>query len=77
MMILSQLIYRAERGKTAETYQGFTATVEMEPARRYIIVELDHTRRWRSCREYAEYLRWAAREIEGLQKEIDTHADKR
>jgi len=65
------MIYRAERGKTAETYQGFTATVEMEPKRRFIKIELDVTTRWRSCKEYAEYLRWAAREIEALGKEIE------
>ena len=77
MMILSELRFRAERGKTEATYQGFTATVEMEPARRFIKIELDVTARWRSCKEYAEYLRWAAREIETLQNEIDAHADKR
>ena len=75
-MICTQKHYRAERGKTEASYQGFSATVEMEPARRFIKIELDVTARWRSCKEYAEYLRWAAREIETLQKEIDAHADK-
>ena len=69
-MILTEMRYRAERGKTEATYQGFSATVEMEPGRRFIRIELDNTTRWRSCREYAEYLRWAAREIESLEKEI-------
>ena len=76
MMILSTMQFRAERGKTEATYQGFYATVEMEPKRRFIKIELDNTTRWRSCKEYADYLRWAAREIETLQKEIDAHADK-
>lgn len=69
-MVLTEMRYRAERGKTEATYQGLSATVEMEHGRRFIRIELDNTTRWRSCREYAEYLRWAAREIELLEKEI-------
>jgi hypothetical protein len=65
-MILTEQKYRAERGKKADTYQSFTATVEMEGDRNYIRVELDNLTRWRSKKEYAEYLRWAAKEIEGL-----------
>ncbi len=65
-MILTEQKYRAERGNTAETYQGFTATVEMEGNRRYLTVELDNLSRWRSKEEYADYLRWAADQIERL-----------
>lgn len=65
-MILTRKHYRAERGDTAETYQGFYATVEIEEKRRYLTVELDNLNRWRSKEEYADYLRWAADEIEKL-----------
>jgi hypothetical protein len=65
-MILTEQKYRAERGKTAETYQSFTATVELEGNRRHMIVQLDNLTRWRSKAEYADYLRWAADEIEKL-----------
>ncbi len=65
-MILSEQKYRAERVDTAETYQGFTATVEIEGNRRYLTVQLDNLSRWRSKQEYADYLRWAAEEIERL-----------
>lgn len=65
-MTLTEQKYRAERGNTAETYQSFTATVEMEGNRRYLTVELDNLTRWRSKTEYADYLRWAAEEIERL-----------
>ena len=65
-MILTEKKYRAERGKRAETYQGFSVVMEMEGPRRYITVDLGNTNRWRSTKEYADYLRWAADEIEGL-----------
>lgn len=65
-MTLTEQRYRAERGNTAETYQSFTVTVEMEGNRRYLTVELDNLTRWRSKSEYADYLRWAAEEIERL-----------
>ena len=65
-MILTEQKYRAERGKRAETYQSFTATVEVERDRRFLVVELDNLTRWRSKTEYADYLRWAANEIEKL-----------
>jgi hypothetical protein len=65
-MILTEQKYRAERGNRVETYQSFTATVEVEGDRDYIRVELDNLTRWRSKNEYADYLRWAAKEIEGL-----------
>ena len=58
--------YRAERGKRADTYQSFTATVEVGRDRRFLVVELDNLTRWRSKTEYADYLRWAANEIENL-----------
>lgn len=62
-MKLTEQKYRADRGKTVETYQSFTATVEMEGNRRYLTVELDNLTRWRSKEEYADYLRWASEEI--------------
>jgi protein tyrosine phosphatase len=62
-MILTEKKYRAERGKTAETYQGFTATVEMENNRYFIIVELDNLSRWRSREEWSSYMRWCSEEI--------------
>ena len=65
-MILTEQKYRAERGNRAETYQSFTATVEVGIKRGYLTVELDNLTRWRSKAEYADYLRWAADEIEKL-----------
>jgi hypothetical protein len=65
-MILTEQKYRAERGRTAETYQGFTVTMEMEPGRNFITVELDNLSRWRSTNEYADYLRWVADELENI-----------
>ena len=47
-MKLTEQKYRAERGNTAETYQSFTATVEMDGSRRYLTVEMDNLTRWRS-----------------------------
>jgi hypothetical protein len=65
-MILTEQKYRAERGRTAETYQGFTVTMEMEQNRNFITVELDNLTRWRSTNEYADYLRWVADELENI-----------
>ena len=65
-MILTEKKYRAEREKRAETYQGFSVVVEMENDRKFLRIELDNTSRWRSQKEYADYLRWAAKGIEGL-----------
>lgn len=65
-MILHEQKYRAERGNRLETYQSFTATVESESERNFLTVELDSLNRWRSKEEYADYLRWAASEIEKL-----------
>lgn len=67
-MLLTEKRYRSERGKKADTYQSFSVTVEMEGTRKYLRVELDNLSRWRSPTEYAEYLRWAANEIEALEK---------
>lgn len=64
-MILTEQKYRAERGKRIDTYQGFTVTVE-EGERNYLRIELDNLMRWRSVKECADYLRWAADEIEKL-----------
>ena len=65
-MILTEKRFRAERGKRAETYQGFSVVVEMENDRKFMRIELDNTMRWRSGKEYSNYLRWAAGEIEKL-----------
>lgn len=65
-VILTEKRFRAERGKRAETYQGFSVVVEMENDRKFLRIELDSLSRWRSQKEYADYLRWAAKEIEGL-----------
>lgn len=62
-MILSSQSFYAERGKRSETYQLFTATMEMSGDWHYITVELDHLTRWRSAKEYASFLRWDADEI--------------
>ena len=58
--------YSADRGNKAETYQSFEVTVEMDGRRRFLTVDLGALSRWRSKEEYADYLRWAADEIEKL-----------
>ena len=65
-MILTEQKFRSERGNRAETYQSFTVTVEMEGVRHYLTVEMDNRNGWRSVKEFADYLRWAAGEIETL-----------
>ena len=55
--------YSAERGKTTETYQSLTATVEMGNNRNYVTLELDFMHRWRSKEELSSYLSWAAEKI--------------
>jgi hypothetical protein len=67
-MILTEKKYVAQRGKKAETYQAFSVTMEVEQARKYITVELDHLNRWRSVAEYADYLAWCREEILKLEK---------
>ena len=69
-MILTTKQYRAERGKTAETWQSFYVTVEIEQARRYMQIELDHLTRWRSIEEYQNYLAWVIRELDELKKDM-------
>ena len=65
-MILSEQKYYAERGKTTETYQSFTATVEITNNRQYVTIAPDYLSRWRSKSELADYLRWMAEEVEKL-----------
>lgn len=65
-MILSEQKYYAERGKSAETYQSFTATVEITNNRQYVTIAPDYLSRWRSKTELADYLRWMAEEVEKL-----------
>lgn len=65
-MILTEQKYTAERGKSAETYQSFTATVEIGNNRQYVTIAPDYLSRWRSKTELADYLRWMASEVEKL-----------
>ena len=65
-MKLVEQKYTADRDNTANTYQSFSATMEMSGNRRHIIVEIAFTQRWRSTAEYADYLRWVADEVEKL-----------
>ena len=65
-MILIEQKYTAERGKSAETYQSFTATVEITNNRQYVTIAPDYLSRWRSKTELADYLRWMAAEVEKL-----------
>lgn len=65
-MILSEQKYYAERGKSSETYQIFTATVEINNNRQYVTIAPDFLQRWRSKTELADYLRWMADEVEKL-----------
>ena len=62
-MKLTEQKYTAERGKTTETYQSLTATVEMGNNRNYVTLELDFMHRWRSKEELSSYLKWAAEKI--------------
>ena len=62
-MKLTTCIYSAERGNKAETYQGFTATVEADCDRHSVTLELDNMQRWRSKEDISEYLIWVAREV--------------
>jgi len=65
-MKLTEQRFTADRGNKAETYQSLAVTVEMSGSRRFLVVSLDNMTRWRSKEEYADYLRWAADEIETL-----------
>jgi len=65
-MTLTEKHYRAERGNCAETYQSFSAIVEVENKRKFIRVNINNTDRWRTVQEYTDYLRWVADEVEGL-----------
>ena len=69
-MILTSQQYRGERHKRTDEHQSFTATVEMEGKRKYLIVQLDNFSRWMSKDAYADYLRWVADEIEKLPVEV-------
>jgi len=75
-MILTEKKFRAERGGVYK-YQGFTATLEIEVDRHYLTIQLDNLTRWRSKEEYAEYLRWAADEIESLDIPQETRKSSR
>jgi hypothetical protein len=65
IMILCEKKYYAVR-EVPDSYQILTVTVECEAKRRFITVELDNLDRWRSTKEYADYFRWAANEIEKM-----------
>ena len=66
LMKLSEQRYHADRGDSPESYQSIDITVEAgENLRGYLKFGLmEH--RWRSKAEAADYLRWAANEIESL-----------
>lgn len=70
MIICTQTHYRAERSKTAETWQGVNFVVEVENKRNYIKFELDHPNRWRSAAEIKDYLAWVITQVDLLEKEL-------
>lgn len=67
-MKLTERHYHADRGETPDSYQTLDV-IQEEPNehcdRQYIRFSL-MDQRWRSKREAAAYLRWAAKEIEQL-----------
>lgn len=64
-MKLTERKYRAARGECTDTYQTLEVTQEAEGVRNYIRFNLMETR-WRDPTEAADYLRWAAGELETL-----------
>ena len=68
-MILTEKRFIASRGKTAETYQSMAIIREVNNCgRNYLKIEIDNIHRWRTGKEYADYLRWCASQIEELCK---------
>lgn len=60
---------RAIKG-VADSYQEVTVTRDTGHPRGYITVEVGYMQRWRSVKEAVDYLRWAANEIEKLEKKF-------
>lgn len=65
-MKLTEQRYYASRGNTADDHQTLEVVREVEGKRHYIRFTLME-QRWRSPEEAAEYLRWAASQIETLE----------
>lgn len=70
MIVCTQKHYRAERGKTAETWQGVRFVLEVEHNRHFIQFDLDHLHRWRSTAEVKDYLAWVIAQVDLLEKEL-------
>lgn len=64
-MKLTEQKYHADRGNTANSYRDLDVIVEEDNNRHYIQFRLMENC-WRSKEEAADYLRWAAEEIERL-----------
>jgi hypothetical protein len=66
-MTKTQIHYHADRNTSpvAECYQSLDVVQELGNNRQYIQFRLMETR-WRSVDEAADYLRWAATELEKL-----------
>lgn len=68
-MQLTEKRFHADRGKTAETYQSMSIIREVDNCgRNYLKIEIDNCQRWRTGKEYADYLRWCASQLEELCK---------
>ncbi len=64
-MKLTEQHYTASRGDGADDYQSLDVVKEAEGSRNYLRFKLME-QRWRSPQEAADYLRWAADQVEGL-----------
>ena len=64
-MKLTEMKYYACRGDDSDAYQDIDVVVEAATNRHYITFKLMEYR-WRSKEEAADYLRWAAEQIERL-----------
>ena len=64
-MTKTEIHYHADRGDCADDYQSLDLVQELGNNRQYIKFTLMENR-WRSPKEAAEYLRWAAEEIDKL-----------
>lgn len=61
----TEIKYHAERGTHVEDYQYLEVTQETDNNRQYIRFALME-QRWRDPKSAADYLRWAANEVEKL-----------
>lgn len=69
-MKLIEKHYESSRGNCHDSYQTLSVTLEAEEKGRAFIRFTLMEQRWRSIKEASSYLRWAADELEGLEKEI-------